>query len=70
MKPTEPIIVVDLFRPLLDELLKLLESLSGPQWLDPTVCRGWSVKDIALHLLGGDIGFCRENGTVIHQNPQ
>jgi uncharacterized protein (TIGR03083 family) len=56
MKPPEPIIVVDLFRPILDKLLGLLESLSDSQWQSPTVCRGWSVKDVALHLLGGDIG--------------
>lgn len=57
MKPVEPIIVVDLFRPLLAKLLGLLGGLSQAKWQAPTVCSGWSVKDVALHLLGGDIGI-------------
>jgi uncharacterized protein (TIGR03083 family) len=57
MNPVEPIIVVDLFPLVLDELLALLEGLSEAQWEGPTICRDWSVKDIALHLLGGDVGI-------------
>jgi uncharacterized protein (TIGR03083 family) len=37
-------------------LLTLLESLSEADWAGPTVCPGWSVKDVALHLLGDDVG--------------
>ena len=37
-------------------LLELLRSLSVEQWRLPTVCPGWSVGDIARHLLGDDLG--------------
>ncbi|GHO88808.1 maleylpyruvate isomerase family mycothiol-dependent enzyme [Dictyobacter formicarum] len=56
MQPVEPIIVVDLFEPLLDRLLLLLRQLSAVEWQRPTPCEGWSVKDIALHLLGDEMG--------------
>ncbi len=36
--------------------MDLLEGLSEEDWDAPTVCPGWSVKDIALHLLGVEIG--------------
>jgi uncharacterized protein (TIGR03083 family) len=57
MKPPEPIIVTDLFRPVLDSLLDLLSGLSSDDWNKPTACARWSVKDIASHLLGGEIGI-------------
>jgi uncharacterized protein (TIGR03083 family) len=37
-------------------LLDLLGELSASEWEAPTVCPGWSVKDVAAHLLGDDIG--------------
>jgi uncharacterized protein (TIGR03083 family) len=37
-------------------LLELLGDLSPSDWEAPTVCPGWSVKDVAAHLLGDDIG--------------
>ena len=57
MKPLEPIIVSDLFEPVLNSLLDLLSGLSNDDWNKPTVCTRWSVKDIASHLLGGEIGI-------------
>jgi uncharacterized protein (TIGR03083 family) len=57
MKPPEPIIVADLFPPTLTSLLDLLSSLSADDWNKPTACARWSVKDIASHLLGGEIGI-------------
>ncbi len=56
MRSAEPIAVVGLFPELRHHLLELLAALSDEQWQRPTVCPGWSVKDVALHLLGGDIG--------------
>jgi len=53
----QPIDVVALFPEVLDELVGLLSALSGEQWNRPTVCAQWCVKDIALHLLGGEIGI-------------
>jgi uncharacterized protein (TIGR03083 family) len=52
-----PIAVIDLFPEILKSLLNLLHGLSDQEWQVPTICRGWSVQDVALHLLGGDIGI-------------
>ena len=57
MRPPQPIIVSDLFPILLDELISLLKGVSKAEWDLPTTCSSWSVKDVALHLLGGDIGI-------------
>ncbi len=54
MHPLEPVIVLDLFPPERQLLLKLLFELTEDDWHKPT---GWTVKDIALHLLGDDIGL-------------
>jgi uncharacterized protein (TIGR03083 family) len=37
-------------------LLDVLGDLSPAEWDLPTACPGWSVKDVAAHLLGDDIG--------------
>ena len=37
-------------------LIDLLAALTDDEWARPTSCAGWSVKDIALHILGGDLG--------------
>ncbi len=37
-------------------MLELLGDLSTAEWEAPTVCPGWSVKDVAAHLLGDDVG--------------
>ena len=50
-----PIPTVHLF-PELDRLLiQLLRSLTPEEWQKPTVARLWQVKDIAAHLLDGNI---------------
>src|ERR1700759_3862342 len=38
------------------ELTALLTSLTDGDWAQPTSCPGWSVHDVAAHLLGGGIG--------------
>jgi uncharacterized protein (TIGR03083 family) len=55
MNKPEPILVSPLFRELLGHLLGLLRSLSAEDWHRPTVCSAWCVKDIASHLLDGDL---------------
>ncbi len=55
MKTVDPIDVVDLFAGEREALLRLLASLSDTGWATPTVCPGWTVKDVALHLLGVDM---------------
>jgi uncharacterized protein (TIGR03083 family) len=52
----QPIITTHLFPETLDHLLKLLSDLGEEEWQAPTICTGWSVKDVALHLLGVEIG--------------
>jgi uncharacterized protein (TIGR03083 family) len=56
MKPVEPIETVQLFPPLSAELLSVLRSLGPEEWAAPTACGPWSVKDVAAHLLGGNLG--------------
>jgi uncharacterized protein (TIGR03083 family) len=52
---SEDVVVTDLFAHERASLIELLSSLAAGQWQAPTVCPGWSVKDVALHLLGDDI---------------
>ncbi len=52
---SDVVVVTHLFPPERASVLELLSSLDAGQWQAPTVCPGWSVKDVALHLLGGDI---------------
>jgi uncharacterized protein (TIGR03083 family) len=54
VKP-QPVVVVDLFPEILEALISLLSNLSIEDWDKPTTCPAWSVKDVALHLLGDDV---------------
>jgi uncharacterized protein (TIGR03083 family) len=44
-------------RPERAELLTLLRDLSADEWARPTECPSWTVKGIALHLLGDDLSL-------------
>jgi uncharacterized protein (TIGR03083 family) len=44
-----------LFQPLDDKLIELLRSLTDEEWHAPTVAKQWCVKDVAAHLLDGNI---------------
>ncbi len=55
MEQKRPVIVVDLFGEERTRLLELLSPLTDAQWALPTACPGWSVKDIAAHILGDDL---------------
>lgn len=61
MREPQPILVTGLFPEVLDALLDLLSDLSHEDWSRSTSCPGWSVKDIATHLLGGKIGVLSRN---------
>ncbi|WP_426059737.1 maleylpyruvate isomerase N-terminal domain-containing protein [Hymenobacter sp. B1770] len=53
--PVVPIEVLPLF-PVLDQrLTELLRSLSPADWQRPTLARQWTVKDVAAHLLDGNL---------------
>jgi uncharacterized protein (TIGR03083 family) len=56
-KQPTPVLVSHLFAPLLEGLLALLSDLSTEEWENPTACEGWTVKDVALHLLGDEVGI-------------
>src|SRR5689334_17937109 len=49
--PVAPLATAGLFPGLGEELLALLRGLSADDWLRPTVCPGWQVRDVAAHLL-------------------
>jgi uncharacterized protein (TIGR03083 family) len=59
-----PLQTLHLF-PLLDrELISLLRSLTAAEWQLPTIAKLWTVKDIASHLLDGNlrtISYYRDN---------
>jgi uncharacterized protein (TIGR03083 family) len=57
MKRPGEVAVADRFAPLRTQLLGLLADLSEDDWARPTATPRWSVKDVAAHLLGGDIGI-------------
>jgi uncharacterized protein (TIGR03083 family) len=57
MEPVKPIKVINLFPQERKQLLELFSELGADDWEKPTICPGWTVKDIGLHLLGDDIGY-------------
>jgi uncharacterized protein (TIGR03083 family) len=57
MHHPDPILIADRFPELLVALLDLLAGLAPAEWAAPTACAGWSVKDVALHLLGDDVAM-------------
>ncbi len=50
-----PINTIHLFEPLDNKLHELLSSLEPADWNKPTVAKQWTVKDVAAHLLDGNI---------------
>jgi uncharacterized protein (TIGR03083 family) len=56
LRPLEPILAGALFQEIRKELLSLLKGLEEEEWGRQTAAGKWSVKDVALHILGGDIG--------------
>jgi len=50
-----PIPTLHLFLPLDQKLIVLLKSLSYEEWKKPTLAKLWSVKDVAAHLLDGNL---------------
>jgi uncharacterized protein (TIGR03083 family) len=55
-QPLQPIQTVELFPGLSAQLLSLLKSLPNQDWELPSACPGWTVRDVAAHLLGGTLG--------------
>lgn len=55
MTPLAPCDTAPLFRPLAQELVGLLRELPADDWLRPTVAGAWRVRDVAAHLLDGQL---------------
>lgn len=55
MQPLSPIFTIDLFPELDHLLIEVLKSLSAQDWERPTLAPLWKVRDIAAHLLDGNI---------------
>jgi len=53
--PIAPIEVVHLLPVLDKKLIELLKSLSPDEWQKQTIAKLWKVKDVAAHLLDGNI---------------
>lgn len=55
MRPIEPLFTAHLFATLDAKLIALLQSLSPADWQKQTIAPLWKVKDVAVHLLDGNI---------------
>ena len=42
------------------ELADLLDTLTPEQWAAPSLCAGWSVRDVCSHLIGMELELLGE----------
>ena len=54
---SEPLEVLSALTQERADLLAFVASLNDGEWHQPTAAPGWSVKDLALHLLDDDLGW-------------
>jgi hypothetical protein len=59
--------------PILDQkLIELLDSLTPEEWLKPTVAKLWNVKNVASHLLDGNLralSTIRDGHSIVPDRP-
>ncbi|MEO8396119.1 MAG: maleylpyruvate isomerase N-terminal domain-containing protein [Chloroflexota bacterium] len=55
--PLPPTITAPLFPRIYAAHVAMLRALTQEQWTLATACAGWSVKDVALHMLADDVGW-------------
>ncbi|HEU4885096.1 MAG TPA: maleylpyruvate isomerase N-terminal domain-containing protein [Longimicrobium sp.] len=55
LEPLAPVHTAELFPRLLAELITLLRGLNEKDWERPTMAGAWRVRDVAAHLLDGDL---------------
>jgi uncharacterized protein (TIGR03083 family) len=48
------------------ELADLLDDLSDEEWLEPSLCAGWTVRDVAAHLTLQQLGILDVIGMMAH----
>ncbi|MGZ4678109.1 MAG: maleylpyruvate isomerase N-terminal domain-containing protein, partial [Acidimicrobiia bacterium] len=53
----EPLDVLDLLGPERRLLCDLLAGLTAEQWSTTTECPAWTVRGVALHVLGDDLSL-------------
>ena len=58
-----------LFRSLNEKLIALLKGLSKNDWDKKTLAGNWTVKDVAAHLLDGNIRFISSNRDQLELKP-
>lgn len=56
-QPLPPVMTLELHPEIQAGLLELLASLTPEEWNLPTACEGWSVKDVAQHMLASMLGI-------------
>jgi len=72
LEPLTPVYTAELFAPLNAELVALLRGLGERDWTKPTVAGAWRVKDVAGHLLDGQLrklAFGRDAGAHFGRGP-
>ncbi len=72
MDALTPVYTADLFEPLLSSLITVLRGLQPADWERPTVAGAWRVRDVAAHLLDGDLrklSFARDGHEVPIDRP-
>jgi uncharacterized protein (TIGR03083 family) len=61
LRAAAPVDVLPVMEQERTEFVRFLESLSAEDVGTATVCDGWSVGDVAVHLLGNDLAFLARN---------
>jgi hypothetical protein len=57
------------FATMREALVDLLSDLRGAEWVTPTVCPGWAVRDVAMHLLHDDLRRLSRTRDHYHDGP-
>ena len=53
------------------DLADLLETLSGDQWDQPSLCEGWTVRDVVAHVISyEEVGYLGVLRTLIRSGPR
>jgi uncharacterized protein (TIGR03083 family) len=61
LRAAAPVDVLPIMEQERAEFVRFLESLTAEDVATPTICDGWTVGDVAVHLLGGDLSFLARN---------
>jgi len=59
---------INTYKEAMSDIIDLLSEIAPSQWQSPTPCPGWTVADIAAHLIDLDTGAI--TGTMVDHEPQ